>query len=124
MQGKRVGVYMDLAMRPKSDPDVQALFMKAIEDMEAAGAEIVMNVSMKVLPWIVSAISSQSSLGSDQVMSMPALHLLASGHGASLCLATGSQAHAWHTWWSGWALTSWLLPAPSLMMLHCNGIKA
>ena len=48
MQGKRVGVYMDLAMRPKSDPDVQALFMQAIDDMEAAGAEIVMNVSLKV----------------------------------------------------------------------------
>ena len=48
MQGKRVGVYMDLATRPKSDPDVQALFMQAIDDMEAAGAEIVMNVSLKV----------------------------------------------------------------------------
>ena len=47
-QGKRVGVYMDLAMRPKYDQDVLDLFMKAIEDMEAAGAEIIMNVSVKV----------------------------------------------------------------------------
>ena len=39
---------MDLATRPKHDAGVLALFMQAIQDLEAAGAEIVMNVSITV----------------------------------------------------------------------------
>ena len=46
VQGKRVGVYMDLATRPKADPEVITLFEQAIGDLEAAGAEIVYNVSI------------------------------------------------------------------------------
>lgn len=38
MQGKRIGVMLDLATRPKYDPEVLAVFMQAVTDMENAGS--------------------------------------------------------------------------------------
>ncbi|KAK9792039.1 hypothetical protein WJX73_000584 [Symbiochloris irregularis] len=47
LQGKRIGVMMNLATRPKYDPEVLAVFLKAVQDMEDAGATIVMNVTLE-----------------------------------------------------------------------------